>query len=121
MFRDNTTLALRLATRLGLGATEIDLGPTPPGPNAHAFAATCAELLARGHLNITHEALVTAGATLAHALDDRPDATDLWREYRSVVAQLTAGLDDDADEGGSAADRLVAALHELNQRRLQAG
>lgn len=77
--------------------------------NAAAVAGTIAALRAAERLHAEHDAIVTAAASLAMAVDADPGNAALWREYRAVVNTLTEIGGDDVAASDEVAD-IIAAL-----------
>lgn len=65
------------------------------GPNLLAARATLGELDRLGRLEKIDEARRIAVLSIAHALDVNPFNSQMWREYREAIKELTADGDDD--------------------------
>ena len=65
--------------------------------NAQAIAITLGEVERMGRLEKIDAAQVQALRSMAAALDENPYNTQMWREYREAIKELTA---DDSDDGG---------------------
>lgn len=77
----------------------------PQGANAKAIDQTLAELRRIGRLEKIDAARVQALKSMAVALDQNPFNSQMWREYREALGELTA------DDGGDGAlDELLDDL-----------
>jgi hypothetical protein len=76
-----------------------------PDTNAQAIEVTLSALESAGRLERVDAARVQAVRSIAAALDAEPARSQLWREYRELIGELTA---DDGHSGE--ADRLIAEL-----------
>lgn len=95
-------------TPAGLGAHRRRKHPAAVvvgGPNVQAIAVTLAELARMGRLEKVDSARVQALRSMAASLDENPFNSQMWREYREAIGELTA---DDGDDGS--VDDLVNEL-----------
>jgi hypothetical protein len=77
---------------------------SPGVTNVDAIEQTLAALESTGRLEKVDAARVQAVRSIAAALDAEPARSQLWREYRELIKELTG----DHDDGG--AGRLIADL-----------
>lgn len=71
---------------------------TASGSNRAALEVTLAELTRMGRLERVDEARVAALRSMSVALDRNPFNSQMWREYRASLSEVTKA-NDDADDG----------------------
>lgn len=81
-----------------------------PISNADAIEATLAMLWSTGRLDRVDAARVQAVRSIAAALDDDPARSQLWREYRELIKELTGDHDDGG--AGQLIDKLSAPVRD---------
>lgn len=88
----------------------------PSGGNAAALEVTLSEFGRLGRFELVDSARVHVARSLAAAVDSDPFNAQMWRQYREALEDL-AKVDDDADDGLTAALAAIAGAAEVGDQQ----